>query len=218
MLCFALSGALRSATLEGRITSEKGKPIGNIGVSVARSLTDGLVANPITYRTTTDNSGKFSVEISASGTYVICANSYDEELLDSCQWPNSSASIRIDASQKKIQASVALQRATTMRIRIDDPQHLLPNPQGPNPGVILQVGVYSQAGRYYQARLVSSDQNGLNFEILVPPSSTIRPAIDGAGIRVFDSNGLQVDFMKDTASFQTRANESDQVRRFQVTK
>ena len=78
--------------------------------------------------------------------------------------------------------------------------------------------MWSEQGRYYPAMLVSSDPSGLNYEILVPPNSGLRLAIEGFGVRVLDSTGAPVNFAVPSAAIQSKSNESDQVRRYQVAK
>jgi len=215
-LCFALAFVTRGATLEGRVISEKGRPVDGLVVSISRSITDGLVANPIVYRARTDKDGGFSIEIGVPGNYVICGTALEEELLDSCRWPNATSLVRIDANQRKVQKTVTLQAGTTLRIRVDDPSQLMAASQRPPENVNLTVGVWSSAGRYYPASLVSQEPRALNFEILVPKNADLRIAVEGYGLKVLDDMNNALNPRNPNSNIHSRSNESDQVRRFKV--
>lgn len=219
----ALLVALRAegaVAVNGLVVSDQGRPVTQTLVTITPSPASGIVSGPIVYRTVTDQTGAFTVNISSPGSYSVCAGSLDGALLDSCLWPNSGATLSVP-NAGSLQFKLTLQSGTRLLFRVNDPNGLLtrpgaPPPQNPQNSTFLGVGVWTSDGHYHHAQTLSYDSNGFNYALIIPIGANFLISFQSANISVLDSTGAPVGPATPGLSFQSQANESATVRTFSV--
>jgi hypothetical protein len=209
-----------AVTINGLVVSDQGQPVPQTLVTITPSPASGIVSGPIVYRTVTDQTGAFTVNISDPGNYAVCAGSLDAALLDSCLWLNSGATLSVSSSGSS-QFKLTLQSGTRLRFRVNDPSHLLtrpgaPPPQNPQNSTFLGVGVWTNDGHYHHAQILSYDSNGFDYALIIPIGANLLISFQSANISVLDSTGAPVGPSSPGLSFQSQANESATVRTFSV--
>jgi hypothetical protein len=218
-----LSTSLWAVSVNGTLVSGKGSPVAQTVVTII-PIASGIVSSMSAYKTITDGLGDFTVTVPGPGTYLVCAASQDAQLLDSCLWPNSAARFQIsDASVQSIQVNVPLQVGTSLRFRINDPMGLLPRPgaspaQNSQTNTFLGVGVWTNDGHYYHARIISYDTSGINYLMIVPIGANLRISFQSLNISLLDNTGAPLNPNSSALSFQTDANEAAVVRTFSVVR
>lgn len=217
LLPFTFTGVANAATVNLQIKSQVDLPVTGIPVTILRNPADGAGQAKSVLSGVTDANGRLSIDVADAGSYFVCAGSAAAELLDSCLWENSTATFTIPSgiTGTAVSANVKLEGGTTLKVRIADPQGLIPTPFNPQRSGFLQLGVFS-GGRFRFARLVSFDSTGLNYEIVVPIGADIHISFQAFNVRVLDSAGVTVDPSRTTVSFTTPTTLSSTVQQFSV--
>src|SRR5262249_34896323 len=127
-----------ASDLNGIVTSSNRKPVAHAIVGVHRSSIDGPLPTTESHGAITNADGTFTVKNLNDGPYVICVLAPGEELLDPCQWSRPLPIFRLPITSK---TQITLERGTTIKMRLDDPERLLPTEKNPRPGVVVEPGV-----------------------------------------------------------------------------
>lgn len=200
------------------VQGEDGKLIRNAPMVVVGNLRDKVNHDPI--YAITDVDGRATLDVPDVGEYSICASDPERELLDSCLWPNVSAMLSLGANTKLagasvLQKTVVLQKGTTVKIRVLDPDNQIPTPKDTDRPAFLRAGVWSSA-HFYQASMVAYDKNSVDYEVVVPRGADVNIAFEAAGVMVKDNNGRDAKPGVDTVSFRTKTNEGTSVHIFRA--
>jgi hypothetical protein len=193
---FCLSCAiLGGTTLAGRVYSDQGRPVAGALASIQRTV---AIPSYLIYRVVTDAQGKFSVDVPDTATYTVCVSSWNNQLLNSCEWSLPASLVKIAAGQQAASITITLQTGIVLRIRLDDPKSLLPTASAIADGTVsgaapsVRFGLFTSDGRYHAAIQVSSDSLGQNHQIVVPLNVSFSFSIQANGVQVLDQTGTQL--------------------------
>jgi hypothetical protein len=87
---------------------------------------------------------------------------------------------------------VEVPRGKTLRIRLEDPDDVVPTPSRARADAFVQFGARSADGVFHRARLVSSDARGHNYELVVPPNADLELVADARNLDLSDDKGARV--------------------------
>lgn len=95
----------------------------------------------------------------------------------------------ISSGQPEATITMVLAKGAAVPIRIEDPGQLVSQNLGKTTGADLLVGVPNDAMAFRSARVVSTDANGRNHEIVVPFNSPVKLVIYSSFFRLADEAG-----------------------------
>lgn len=192
-MLLAIGPLISGATLTGRVVADHGRPVNNALIAVQPTV---LGPSGITiYRTTTEAQGRFSLDVPAPGTYTVCVDATQQGLLNNCQWFPNQSTVQIASGQTSPKMDVTLVTGIMLSIRLDDPDKLLPPPgqiSTSTTAPIVSFGVWDTDGNYHQAVSPSSDNNGRDFQLLLPPGQSLKLSVQAINARVLDQTNTQV--------------------------
>jgi len=228
------SQILFGATLTGRIYSDQGPPV--TGTLVTVQPTVAASSGLTTYQAVTDGQGKFVVTVPAGAIYSVCAGNPLAGLLNSCEWSLAQSQVRIPEQATSAEAIVTLQTGIPLPFRVSDPAGVLPRPgtvaapasvstsaPAGATGVaatsaasapLLSFGLWDSSGHYHFVPMISGDDQGVNFWILVPPNASFTLSITGSNIQVADKTGASA--LNSTQSVSSNPSSLAQTPVFQA--
>jgi len=134
--------------ITGRVVDEDGRAVSGARVSVhmrglsprARAGQDPATVNPIAVaraafnsRVQSDSGGAFAFsEVPTSAVVQVCVSSPDPLAVDQCAWSRAANRLAMDGDNDAAAMTVKAERGYPLTIRIQDPQHLLPDPPAGN--------------------------------------------------------------------------------------
>jgi hypothetical protein len=136
--------------------------------------------------------GTFKITGIDDGAYRLCVFGPADEVLDPCQWSDAPPVVRVPVAGVATDVEVEVPRGKTLRIRLDDPDDVVPTPSRARADAYVQFGARSAAGVFHQARLVSSDGRGHNYELVVPPNADLEFVADARNLDLSDEMGTRV--------------------------
>jgi hypothetical protein len=210
-----------ATTLNGRVYSDSGRPVVGALATVQRTV---AIASYTTYRIVTDAQGKFSLTVPDTATYSVCVGSWSDSLLNSCEWSLAQSLVPIAAGQQTASITLTLRTGAMLRIRLNDPQGLLPSPTAVTSGTVsssapsVRFGLWSSDGRYHAAIQVSSDSMGQNHQVLLPLNAALNFSVQATGIQVLDQSGNPLPVAAPSIGFQSAPGNIAQGLYYQVAK
>jgi hypothetical protein len=213
-----------ATTLNGRVYSDAGRPVVGALATVQRTV---AIASYTTYRVVTNAQGKFSLTVPDTATYSVCVGSWGDSLLNSCEWSLGQSLVPIAAGQQTASITITLQTGAMLRIRLDDPQGLLPSPTAVTSGTAsssapsVRFGLWSSDGRYHAAIQVSSDSLGQNHQVLLPLNAALNFSVQASGVQVLNQTGTALAAAGSSipsVGFQSGATNIAQGMYYQVAK
>ena len=162
-----------------------------------------------------DAKGMFVLPNLPSGDYVLCGGVPTLPYLDPCKW---AASPRVTvAPNAASKATLVLTKGVFLKVRINDPTHLLPQVKdGPLRASNLIVGVKFANGAYLGATNTGVDTSGRDYEMIVPTGVPLKLWLFSHHVSLADTSGQAVDMSGALISFQATSG-SDQVFAFTVS-
>jgi hypothetical protein len=194
VFCFALLFAgdvlLGARTIETLVVTDKGVPVPSAVITHFQINGGSGATSPAT--SSSDVSGKTSVNVADAGTWKVCAGDYAHNLLDSCLWGPEFAQDQVKSSEiapgsTKAAATIVLHAGVKIQLQVTDPNSLLAAKDGSRS---LRMGVIATNGHYYQASQVNTTGKTVNYEILVPPGMTFFLSAVPYGVAITDGNGV----------------------------
>ena len=207
----ALAQTSGTASLSGRILSEDGRTL-RATVTLSFAGARGFPAPP--RRALTDTNGAFTFARLPVGKYALCAQVSAAETapanspyVDTCAWGLGQDPITLANGQQLTGVVFTAPKGAWLQIRVADPDHVLPQPSAKGPSPLepeLQLTLKGPDGLYRQARFVSSDSAGRNYQLAVPLKTAVALNITSSVASVFAAGGNplhatdQVDFQPAT--------------------
>jgi hypothetical protein len=136
--------------------------------------------------------GGFDFPRPVKGYYRICASVPGTTLLDSCQWSGATVVNSADDADADLNA-IVLRNGVQLRVRVEDPQNLLPRRNPLVAASNLIIGVLTGKGAFHAAAVASIDQLGRDFRLLIPKDEPLRLWVFSRHVRVADENGRIID-------------------------
>lgn len=212
LLCSSVLSALQlTASVEGKVQTEDGKPVPNALVVVMPSSPAADAAKFSVHSAMTAEDGNYKVEGPGLGSYVVCVQPADEELLSSCRWTVGARQLTLAAAGKTQGVDLALARGVVLRFRVDDPEGVLPRAAKPEAAGIFLPGVWTKQGLFEPAQLRSDDEQGIDFILTVPRGEDLLPYVDARNARILGTDGS---LHKASSLAKIRFDSSERERRF----
>jgi hypothetical protein len=175
------------------VLSADGKPIARASIyygrrgSVKGKAAAGAVLPPV-LSAKAGLDGTFSLPNLSPGGWVICVEAAG--FLNPCHWSTAPV-FTVVAGQAISNATVHMDQAYTLQIRIKDPQGLLAN-EGKVAGAILQIGVQAPSGALQRATLAGRDATGRSYTLAIPLKAAANLFVSGGAFQLNDDSGLQL--------------------------
>ncbi len=204
------------ATMSGVVTTPDGKPLAG-AVITARPLRDvnsARAAKQLGVRTGTD--GSFRITGATGGKYSLCIQSPGKDALDPCEWSSTPPLVAVPDGATASNVQVMVAQGKPIRIRVEDPKHLVPTPLRPRSDTFLQFGVRTKDGTFHAAQLESSDARGHNYELLLPVEKDFEFVVDTYNLEVVDESAHKVKRNVGTP-FRSDKATTEKVLRYRVT-
>ena len=195
----ALAQSPPTASLSGRILSDDGRTL-RATVMLSLAGARGFPAPP--RRTLTDTNGAFTFARLPAGKYALCAQISAAETapanspyVDTCAWGSGQDPTTLADGQQLTGVVFTAPKGAWLQIRVADPDHVLPQPSAKGPSPLepeLQLTLKGPDGLYRQARFVSSDSAGRNYQLAVPLKTAVALNITSSVASVFAAGGNQI--------------------------
>jgi hypothetical protein len=220
-LCFtsALAGVVgacvafaqsASATLNGTVADQDGKSMGAAQVryqrlpAMVKDLKGRWHEAPgepyVNGAASTDGSGSYAMTQLPAGNYALCVSA--PGYLATCDWGLSHKVAIADGQQLNFGA-IALAKATTVTIRINDPHQLVQSTATLAPQFAL--GIVGYGRKFHPAQQVSSDSGGRTFQVDVPAGRSLDVWFQSPRYRVTNSSGTPLNSAGAAIPFVTAA-------------
>ncbi|MGA2501666.1 MAG: carboxypeptidase-like regulatory domain-containing protein [Tepidisphaeraceae bacterium] len=178
--------------IQGKLLSADGKPIPRASIYYGRSgRTTGKAAAsvlPPVLSAKAGLDGSFTLPNLTPGGWIVCVEAAG--YLNPCHWSTAPA-FTVAAGQTISNATVHMDQACTLQIRVKDPQGLLAN-EGKVAGAVLQIGVRAPSGAFQRATLAGKDSSGRNYTVAIPLKVAASLFVSGGAFQLNDDSGLQL--------------------------
>jgi hypothetical protein len=193
----AFAGAAWAQTapgaIQGKVLNTDGKPVpraslyyGRTGRTKGKAFASVL---PPVLSAKAGLDGSFTLPNLAPGGWIVCAEAAG--YLDPCHWSTAPA-FNVAAGQTISNATVAMDQAYTLQIRVNDPQGFLAS-EGKAAEAVLQIGVHARSGAFQRATLAGKDAGGRNYAVTIPLKAPANLFVSGGAFQLKDNVGAQVD-------------------------
>lgn len=136
------------------------------------------------------STGVFDVGGLPGGRYKLCTLP-PAGFLDNCGW-SGPVDIVLPPGSTATGRLIRLRRGAVVRIRVNDPQVLLPAVQGLPGTHRLVVGVMTASNAFREAKLVSRDASGQDLAVTIPFDSPVRLWVVPTGVAVRAQDGRDI--------------------------
>jgi hypothetical protein len=153
-----------------------------------KGKTASAVVLPPVFSAKTGLDGSFALPNLTPGGWVVCAEAVG--FLNPCHWSTTPA-FTVAAGQTIPNATIHMDQAYKLQIRVNDPQGLLAN-EGKAAGAILQISIHAPSGADQHALLASIDSKGRNYTVSIPLKAPANLYVSGGPFQLHDESGLQL--------------------------
>jgi hypothetical protein len=204
------SGQVSGVVLDGKKGVAKARVQAVLVVDPRRGA-----ANPAVF-TQTDAAGTFQFTDLSQGSYRICVDVPDGDLLDPCDWSESPVTLDVKADQTVTGIQVKLERGVWVEVRIDDDKRTFRAVEAPGTGATVLVGVYGPDEQYLPAREVREDGQGRTYRMLVPDDTPVRVFTRGLQVTLTDDVGDDIPVTGHGVPVRTRAVDARKTVHYRV--
>ncbi|MCC6389659.1 MAG: hypothetical protein IT167_03570 [Bryobacterales bacterium] len=162
------------------------------------------------------STGSFSASGVPSGHYKLCAAPPDG-YLDTCLW-SGPVDVILAPGSSSAGGNLRLRRGAVVRIRLNDPQSLLPAVQTAYVEKGVVAGVMTATGAFRPARVRSRDAKGTDLVMTVPYNTPLRLWISPRQVSVRAPNGTTLLHSGPYTTFQASALSGTVEFQFEVGK
>ncbi|MGD0774772.1 MAG: carboxypeptidase-like regulatory domain-containing protein [Candidatus Solibacter sp.] len=226
----ALSGQIggpalaQSATahIAGKIVDESGKVIASAQIRyqrlplIVKDLHGRWQEAPgeahVSSAVSTGADGTYAATQLPAGNCLLCVNA--PGYLASCDWAASHRAAITDGQQLDF-GTIALAKAATVTIRLDDPLHLVQSAAKLAPP--LALGIVGYGRKFHPAQQVASDSTGRTFQVDVPYGTPLNVWFQSPAYRIADSAGAQLNSSGALLPFQVAQNAAPPTFTLRVT-
>jgi hypothetical protein len=195
-LIIALTGlglglaAPATSVLSGRLATNSGPPL-----RAALTLHDVSTARtqgqqPFDHQFASKVDGTFSIAGVPPGTYQICVEAPQANVLDPCVWSQTPPTVTVPATGNVSGLNIIVDTGYLMKVHINDPLTVLPSPKGGIAGAALSVRVITRANRHVNFRLLGAAATGWDHYLLVPFGEPLTLAIDSSTLSLANASNV----------------------------
>ena len=112
--------------------------------------------------------GSFTLTSLPPGTYRVCIQSTDGDVVDPCGWGLTAPSVTVAANQKLAAQKFSLTKGIRLKVRIDDPNGHLQQKSGEAFAPHVLVGVLPANGALLPMVPTFSNPAGVDYETVIP--------------------------------------------------
>ena len=105
----------QDSPLLGQVRDERLRPIHGAQVSISVNPTPGSRERPFYQSTLTGPDGIYQFR-APSGSFRLCAQLPNSNLLDNCTWESAAAAVRTDGKQQTLAAPITLKRGIPVEV------------------------------------------------------------------------------------------------------
>ena len=191
--CLA-SDPVSAATVSGTVTIPGGH-----GVRASLTIHDLSTPRtagqkPFDHQFASKADGTFSLSGVPAGTYRICVDAPQANVLDPCLWSATQQTWTVTASQAVTGVAIAVQTGAMLRVHVNDPQAALPQAQGGIHGNALTIAVETDRKQHLNLRQLPAasavaSASGFDDYLIVPFDETLTLVTESASVALSDQNG-----------------------------
>jgi hypothetical protein len=183
-----------AATISGTVTIPGGH-----GVRASLTIHDLSTPRtagqkPFDHQFASKADGTFSLSGVPAGTYRICVDAPQANVLDPCLWSATQQTWTVSASQAVTGVVIEVQTGAMLRVHVNDPQAALPQPQGGIHGNALTIAVETDRKQHLNLRQLPAasavaSASGFDDYLIVPYDETVTLVTQSASVALSDQNG-----------------------------
>jgi hypothetical protein len=132
--------------------------------------------------------GTFSIANVPPGTYQICVEAPQANVLDPCLWSQTPPTVTVPASGNVSGLNITVDTGYMMKVHVNDPLTVLPSPKGGIAGAALSVRVITRTNRHVNFRLLGAAATGWDHYLLVPFGEPLTLAIDSSTLSLHNAS------------------------------
>jgi hypothetical protein len=187
-----ISGLIASAQSTGQIQGKVVTASGGAAISGATVIAQRTSPAPIVRSQSVKSAadGSFTIGSVLPGQYVFCVTDGTGTLLNPCDWPDQQpTTVTVTAGSTTGPVSVAVPAASTLQVRLNDPQGLstaaLPGKSAPP---LLMIAVHGTGGSFHPAFVSSKDATGINYSVKVPFDTMLLFHLQSQALAIIDGS------------------------------
>lgn len=206
---------ISGAELAVEVHDTKGGAVTGAIVTIHRTSDGGPVSRTVSHRGVTGADGRFLFTGLIKGSWSACVLTPSYKYLDPCEWSLPQSTV-IGTESSSGELDITLQSGRLVTLRVDDHEKVVPTPISKVTDTELRIGAWGRDGQFHNARMISSDQRGHNYEILVPEDADLEFGVSARNIEVMDQAGKAVR-EQDREPVKVRPSESPKKLHYVVT-
>lgn len=177
------AAAAATGSINGTAVSPEGEPVSSAWISAVRID----VSEPFFQHALSAPDGTFNLINLPAGKYRLCFQLPTSEYLNPCVWSARQADMTLADGQELTGQQIQVARGAFLRVRINDPNKRLKAAKekvgaGKEPPPLL--GVWAPNGLFLPLDMAAEDENGKNFQLLVPLNTPLRLSIGGGAVQL----------------------------------
>jgi hypothetical protein len=190
---FLTANSAPAAQLKGVVVSDSGKAVANARVGVHKNTAKGPISVAAPLGAGTDKKGAFVVDGLEVADYEVCVDAPGTDFLDTCKWGIALPLVSVTSAQAVIDYKAVLTHGATIDIRVDDPEELIHDPAKPGDNHLLVVDIWTPHHTPRHAALLSSDRQGHDYEVIIPPDTDLQFSFFLINLQLVDKKGNLLD-------------------------
>jgi hypothetical protein len=211
-LALSLAGFIKAATGITGVVTDGSQPVRRARVSAVQVLNPLPGAlNPTTLAQAADD-GTFLFTDLAPGSYRVCAEALQVDLLNPCDWSSSPVAVEVIDGGQPASATVTLDKGAWVEINIDDPDRKYRDNEQPGIGATLIVGVWTPSGVFLPAQDLKEDKKGRTYRLLVPFDTDLKLLVRGQQVQLENDKGKKIRHTGDTTTFRVERKNNDKTQ------
>ena len=182
----------QESELLGQVRDERLRPIHGARVSVSLNPTPGGKEKPFYQSTLTGADGIYRFK-APPGSFRLCAQLANSNLLDNCTWESNPAAIRTDGKQRALAAPITLKRGIPVEVYLEDTGKVLADIDAKGGKAPLLIGVRGMQGMFVPMRAHSRSEKAREFRLLVPRDTRLDLSIWSRSVSIANDKGVEMD-------------------------
>jgi hypothetical protein len=198
--------AQTTGQIQGKVvTASGGAPISGATVIAQRTSPKPIIRSQ-SVKSASD--GSFTIGSVLPGTYVFCVTDGTGTLLNPCEWSDlHPTTVTVTAGTTTGSVSVAVPAASTLQVRLNDPQFLSTAlSPGKSAPPLLMVAVHGLGGSFHPAYVLSKDATGINYNVKIPYDTTLLFHLQSSQLAILDGSQNAVPSNGYMQQFEHHAN------------
>ena len=185
----------QDSNLSGHVRDERHRPVQGALVTLSLSPPPGARVKPFLSTAKTARDGTFAASV-PQGTYRLCAQLPDSQLLDSCTWAAGPGTISTGGARTLALPPITLKRGYPLEVAVEDGGKVLTELASRGPAKPLLIGVRGGNGMFRPLTLRSKRGETQEFSLLVPRDTALELSVSSRDVTLADDKGAALDASK----------------------